>query len=150
MHSYMLNRLARGPVFFIQFMMTSLSGNIFRVTGHLCGEFTGPRWIPRTKASDEELWCFLWSASQLTVLSKQSWGWWFVTLSSPLWRHCNVWPWWRHDVDSLSELLPIYEGPLGHYRFVYRQMSPRNKDWVLIVVILFLSWATAKISEMWC
>ena len=22
-------------------------------------------------------------------LSKQSWGWWFVTLSHPLWRHCN-------------------------------------------------------------
>ena len=22
-------------------------------------------------------------------LSKQSWGWWFQTLSSPLWRHCN-------------------------------------------------------------
>ena len=45
------------------FMMTSSNGNIFRVTGHLCGEFTGPRWIPRTKASDAELWCFLWSAS---------------------------------------------------------------------------------------
>ena len=28
------------------FMMTSSNGNIFRVTGHLCGEFTGPRWIP--------------------------------------------------------------------------------------------------------
>ena len=39
--------------------MTSSNGNIFRVTGHLCGEFTGPRWIPRTKASDAELWCFL-------------------------------------------------------------------------------------------
>ena len=28
-------------------------------------------------------------------LSKQSWGWWFQTLSRPLWRHCNVcfkWP----------------------------------------------------------
>ena len=36
--------------------------NIFRVTGHLCGEFTGPRWIPLTKASDAERWCFLWSA----------------------------------------------------------------------------------------
>ena len=24
-------------------MMTSSNGNIFRVTGHLCGEFTGPR-----------------------------------------------------------------------------------------------------------
>ena len=45
-------------------MMTSSNGNIFRVTGHLCGEFTGPRWIPRTKTSDAELWCFLWSASE--------------------------------------------------------------------------------------
>ena len=41
-------------------MMTSSNGNIFRVTGHLCGEFIGHRWIPRTKASDAELWCFLW------------------------------------------------------------------------------------------
>ena len=31
--------------------------------GRLCGKFTGPRWIPHTEASDEELWCFLWSAS---------------------------------------------------------------------------------------
>ena len=37
------------------FMMTSSNGSIFRVTGHLCGEFTGPRWIRRTKASDAEL-----------------------------------------------------------------------------------------------
>ena len=28
-------------------MMTLSNGNIFRVTGHLCGEFTGDRWIPR-------------------------------------------------------------------------------------------------------
>ena len=39
-------------------MMTSSNGNIFRVTGHLRVEFTGPRWIPRTKASDGELRCF--------------------------------------------------------------------------------------------
>ena len=39
----------------------------FHVTGHLCREFTGPRWIPRTKASDEELWCFLWSAPEYTA-----------------------------------------------------------------------------------
>ena len=37
-------------------MMTSSNGNIFRVTGPLCGEFTGHRWIPLTKASDAELW----------------------------------------------------------------------------------------------
>ena len=51
----------------IHVMMTSSNGNIFRVTGHLCGEFTGPRWIPRTKVSDPEFWCFLWSASEYTV-----------------------------------------------------------------------------------
>ena len=45
-------------------MMTSSNGNIFCVTGHLCGEFTGHRWIPHTKASDPELSCFLWSASE--------------------------------------------------------------------------------------
>ena len=33
-------------------MMTSCDGNIIRVTGLLCGEFTGHHWIPRTKASD--------------------------------------------------------------------------------------------------
>ena len=45
-------------------MMTSSNGDIFRVTGHLCGKFTGPRWISHTKASDAELWCLLWSASK--------------------------------------------------------------------------------------
>ena len=30
-------------------MMTSSHGDIFRITGHLCVEFTGHRWIPRHK-----------------------------------------------------------------------------------------------------
>ena len=68
--------------------MTSLNRNIFCVDGHLCGKFTGPRWIPRTKASDAELSCFLWSASEKTIESK-SCGWWFGTPSRPLWRRCN-------------------------------------------------------------
>ena len=45
-------------------MMASSNGNIFLVTDHLCGEFTGHRCISRTKASDAELWCFLWSAPE--------------------------------------------------------------------------------------
>ena len=45
-------------------MITSSSGNIFHATGHMCGEFTGHRWIPRAKASDAELGCFLWSAPE--------------------------------------------------------------------------------------
>ena len=48
-------------------MMTSSNGFIFRVADPLCGEFTGDRWIPLTKASDAEVWCFLWSAPEQTV-----------------------------------------------------------------------------------
>ena len=44
------------------------------------------RWIPRTKASDAELWCFLRLNKRL---GKQLWGWWFETPPWSLWRHCN-------------------------------------------------------------
>ena len=36
----------------------------FRVTGPLCGEITSHRWIPDTKSSDAELWCFVLSAPE--------------------------------------------------------------------------------------
>ena len=39
----------------------------FPLTGHLCGEFTGHRWIPHTKASDAKLWCWFWSAPEWTA-----------------------------------------------------------------------------------
>ena len=48
-------------------MMTSSNGNIFRVTGPFWEEFTGHRWIPLTKASNAELYWFLWSAPEQTV-----------------------------------------------------------------------------------
>ena len=70
-------------------MMTSSNGNIFRVTGHLCGEVIGHRWIPHTKASDADLWCFFFYLCLNKWLSKQSWGWWCETLSRSLWRHRN-------------------------------------------------------------
>ena len=47
------------------------------------------RWIPHTKASDAELW-FFFDLRLKKQLSKQSWGWWFETLSCQLWRHCDV------------------------------------------------------------
>ena len=69
-------------------IMTSSNGNIFRVTGPLCGEFADLRWIPRTKASDAELWWFF-DLRLNKRFSKQSWGWWFESLSIPFWSHCN-------------------------------------------------------------
>ena len=46
-------------------MMTSSNRNIFCITGHLCREFTSHWWIPPLKASDAELWWFLWSAPRI-------------------------------------------------------------------------------------
>ena len=45
----------------------SSDGNIFCVTGPLCGEFTSDWWILLTKANDAKLWCFLWSVPELTL-----------------------------------------------------------------------------------
>ena len=50
-----------------QHMMTSSNGNIFHVIWPLWEESTGHWWIPLTKASDVELWYFLWSVPEQTV-----------------------------------------------------------------------------------
>ena len=74
--------------------MTSSNGSISRVTGPLCGEFTGYRWIHLTKDIDAELWCILWSAPEqtfeLTIETPV-----FATPLRSLWRHCNE----VHDIS---------------------------------------------------
>ena len=72
--------------------MMSLNGTIFRVTGHLCGEFAGPRWIPLTRSFD-----VFFDLRLNKRLSKQSWGWWFETLSHPLWYHRHVFGLYHDD-----------------------------------------------------
>ena len=61
--------------------------HIFRVTDPLYGQFTGHRWIPLTKASDAERWCFLWSAPWINswVHNREA-----GDLRRSLWRHYNV------------------------------------------------------------
>ena len=69
-------------------MMTSSNGNIFRVTGHLCWEFTGPGEFPSQRPVTRSFDVFF-DLRLNKRLGKQSWGWWFETLSSPLGRHRN-------------------------------------------------------------
>ena len=69
-------------------MMTSSNGNIFRVTGPLCGEFTGPGEFPTQRPVTRSFHVFF-DLRLNKRLSKQSRGWWFETLSHPLWRHRN-------------------------------------------------------------
>ena len=84
-------------------MMTSSNGNIFRVSGLLCGEFTGHWWIPSSKASDAELWYFLWSVFELTVEQRLEtpaiWDaialimtslWWYELRNMPVLRYRRV------------------------------------------------------------
>ena len=70
-------------------MMTSSNGNIFRVTGPLCGELTGPGEFPTQRPVTRSFDVFF-DLRPNKRWSKQPWGWWFETLSWSLWRHCNV------------------------------------------------------------
>ena len=84
-------------------MMTSSNGNIFRDTGHCAGNspVTGEFPIQRPVTRSFVVYFDLRPNKRL---SKQSRGWWFETLSPPLWRHHNEKPaiWnaltlmWRH------------------------------------------------------
>ena len=70
-------------------MMTSSNGNIYRVTGHLCGEFTGPGEFPAQRPVARSFDVFF-DLCLNKRLCKQWWGWWFETISRPLWCHCNT------------------------------------------------------------
>ena len=71
-------------------MMTSSNGNIFRVTGPLCGEFTGPGEFPTQRTVTRSFDVFF-DLRLNKWLSKQPWGWWLETPSWSLWRQCNAW-----------------------------------------------------------
>ena len=71
-----------------QYMMTSSNGNIFRVTGPLCGKFTGPGEFP-TQRPVTRSFVVSFDLRLNERLSKQPWGWWFDTPSWSLWRQCN-------------------------------------------------------------
>ena len=73
-----------------------INGNIFRVTGPLCGEFTGPGEFPTQRPVTRSFDVFF-DLRLNKRLSKQPWGWWFETLSWSLWRH-------RNDILNAVEL----------------------------------------------
>ena len=79
--------------YFSCYMMTSSNGNIFRVTGPLCGEFTGPGEFHAQRPVMRSFDVFF-DLRLNKRLSKQPWGWWFETPSWSLWRQCND----KHDV----------------------------------------------------
>ena len=116
-------------------MMTSSNGNIFRATGPLCGEFTGPGEFsaqrPVTRSFD-----IFFDLRLNKRLSKQSWGWWFETLSGPLWRHGNV----VYFTDTTESW-----GKFVHCS--YRHISTRLNMTPVAMKWSFLTWTMAEISK---
>ena len=82
-----------------------------------------PRWIPRTKASDVELWCFF-DLCLTKKLSKQMWGWWFEMPLCPLWCHCN-------DLFTISSTLHIFLLIKHIYQHVRFLIISQHFLWVL-------------------
>ena len=105
-------------------MMTSSNENIFRVTGYLCGDFTGPGEFPaqRPVTRGFDVFCDL---RRNNGLNKQSWGWWFETPPWSLWRQCNVF----HNRTYMEILWGLYYLPwntCGVFRVIIR---PRCSSW---------------------
>ena len=70
-------------------MMMSSNGNIFRVTGPLCGEFTGPGEFPTQRPVARSFDVFF-DLRLNKRLNKQPWDWWLETSSWSLWRQSQI------------------------------------------------------------
>ena len=133
------------------FIMTSSNGNIFRVTGPLCGEFTGPGEFPTQRPVTRSFDVFFHLCLNKR-LNKQPWGWWFETLSWSLWRHSNVeWGWWETwmKLCSYCELSQITWGCIASYQWNWILWNGKNwirrgygkqkyllKDWLKLMVAI--------------
>ena len=135
-------------------MMTSSNGSIFRGTGPLWGESTGNRWIPPTKASGAEFWCFRWSAPEgwannrdagdlrhhrahsdgtvmiLMLTAAQE----VYSVQIENWLLNN--PWWRHQMETFSALLA------GHRWIPCTKASDAELWW-------FLQRLNKQLSKKW-
>ena len=96
--------------------MTSSNVNVFRVTGHLCGEFTGdfPAQRPVRRSVD-----VFFDLRLNKRLSKQSWAWWFETLSRPLLRHCNEWIMLEFRLRNYWNLFLMFRLSISQHWFRY-------------------------------
>ena len=92
-------------------MMTSSNGNIFRVTGPLCGEFTGPGEFPTQRPVTRSFDVFFDLGLNKRLIKNHEAG--------DLRRYRShydvivmgcVLPWWCHGMKTLSALLVFCDG----------------------------------------
>ena len=119
-------------------MMTPSNGNIFRVTGPFV------RGIHRTPVNSAQKghWrgalMFSLICALNKQLSKESWGWWFEMLWRPLWRHCNVTPYFLY----------LYIRITDHWSINVCDCEKKNEKKV-ISEIFTRKWLNPKFGQIW-
>ena len=146
-------------------MMASWNGNISRVTGPLCGKFTGPGELP-TQRTGTRSFDVSFDLRLSKRLSKQPPGWWFETPSWSLWRHRNGYSLSRHgfirfkittvcslfttvvssarvlwdmQVHMDRQFTPIQSTSCEHLLKYYTIFSTHSM-WVIILALLPVEW----------
>ena len=129
-------------------MLTSSNGNIFRVTGHLCGEFTGPGEFPTQRPVTRSFDVFF-DLRLSKRLSKQWWGWWFETISCSLWRHRNGW--WVSYIcrSSLIREISLLRQKSLPGNSVENTPYVKNRGQNSVQVKVFTSWAYTSVEKFW-
>ena len=122
--------------------MTSSNGNIFRVTGHLCVEFTGPRWFPQTGEVPTQRpvtrsFDVFFDLRLNKRLSKQLWCWWFETLSRPLWRHRN--DYMKYTIDTAMVRSGFLYENMRHWVWIMAPASSRARASLIFTSVCFTS-----------
>ena len=108
-----INNLSLTPLHDCQMMMTSSNGNILRVTGPLCGEFTGPGEFPTQRPVTQSFNVFF-DLRPNKQLSIQPWGWWFRTPSWSLWHSVMYYQKWVTHISWFMISLSVI--PSSMYR----------------------------------
>ena len=120
-------------------MMTSSNGNIFRVTGHLCGAFTGHRWIPRTQRPATRSFDILFSLICAWIK-----GWVNNRKAGDLRRHRT-----HYDVTVMIYVCTSVESSSVHYIcIIATSASPKFRETFTFVIFYYDLNCVCKINIM--
>ena len=125
-------------------MMTSSNGNIFCITGPLCGEFTGPGEFPTQRPVTRSFDVFF-DLRLNKRLSKQPWGWRFQTTSWSLRRQCNVIRFSYHITSVYTEWLSILKPASNDFGCICEQIWKEQCRMEAYIAINWAKWYCSKL-----
>ena len=127
-------------------MMTSSNGNIFRVTGPLCGNPPVTCGFPSQRPVSRSFYIFI-DLCLNKRLSKQSIRMWFEMPSCPLWRDCNECP--RTSRFWAVSRLDVHNKFRDGYIMVTFSLNVRPIGWNRSKFAGEISRAFATFPELW-